>query len=72
MLIFRNGQKTITLPKFEPESYIKALDTYKPTFLNLVNLDFWRSLVWTIELFVLLTFWTTVPRVVVQTANSKR
>ena len=40
MLIFRNGQKTITLPKFEPESYIKALDTYKPTFLNLVNLDF--------------------------------
>ena len=26
----------ITLPKFEPESYIKALVTYKPTFLNLV------------------------------------
>lgn len=32
----REGQKMITLPKFEPESYIKALVTYKPTFLNLV------------------------------------
>jgi 4-coumarate--CoA ligase len=32
----RSGAKSITLPKFEPESYIKALDTYKPTFLNLV------------------------------------
>eukprot|EP00088_Acartia_fossae_P023689 TRINITY_DN24705_c0_g1_i1.p1 TRINITY_DN24705_c0_g1~~TRINITY_DN24705_c0_g1_i1.p1 ORF type:complete len:606 (-),score=154.85 TRINITY_DN24705_c0_g1_i1:309-2126(-) len=32
----RMGHKQITLPKFEPESYIKALVTYKPTFLNLV------------------------------------
>jgi len=32
----RMGHKIITLPKFEPESYIKALTTYKPTFLNLV------------------------------------
>jgi acyl-CoA synthetase (AMP-forming)/AMP-acid ligase II len=32
----RGGGKMITLPKFEPESYIKALVTYKPTFLNLV------------------------------------
>jgi len=32
----RAGGKIITLPKFEPESYIKALVTYKPTFLNLV------------------------------------
>ena len=35
-MIIRAGGKIITLPKFEPESYIKALVTYKPTFLNLV------------------------------------
>ena len=30
------GAKVVTLPKFEPEAYIKALQTYKPTWLNLV------------------------------------
>ncbi|TRY77011.1 hypothetical protein TCAL_06363 [Tigriopus californicus] len=30
------GAKIITLPKFEPEAYLKALVTYKPTFLHLV------------------------------------
>jgi len=32
----RLGNKLVTLPKFEPESYIKALVTYKPTVVNLV------------------------------------
>jgi len=32
----RQGFKIVTLPKFEPETYIKALTTYRPTFLNLV------------------------------------
>jgi len=30
------GLKVVTLPKFEPEMYIKALITYRPTLLNLV------------------------------------
>jgi len=30
------GVKVVTLPKFEPEMYIKALATYKPTWLPLV------------------------------------
>jgi len=30
------GLKIVTLPKFEPNMYIKALKTYKPTLLNLV------------------------------------
>ena len=30
------GAKIVTVPKFEPEMYIKALVTYKPTWLNLV------------------------------------
>jgi len=32
----REGNKVITLPKFEPETYIKALVNYKPTVLHLV------------------------------------
>jgi len=32
----RYGCKIVTLPKFEPETYIKALVTYKPTILHLV------------------------------------
>lgn len=32
----RCGHKLITLPKFEPESFINALETYRPTRLNLV------------------------------------
>ena len=35
-LIYRIGTKIVTLPKFEPETYLKALVTYKPTVLNLV------------------------------------
>lgn len=30
------GAKIVTLPKFEPEEYIQALVTYKPTWLNMV------------------------------------
>jgi len=30
------GAKLITIPRFEPEMYIKALVTYRPTWLNLV------------------------------------
>lgn len=30
------GAKIVTVPRFEPEQYIKALVTYKPTWLNLV------------------------------------
>jgi len=30
------GMKIITLPKFDPEMYIRALSTYKPTLVNLV------------------------------------
>ena len=30
------GCKTVTVPKFEPEMYLNALATYKPTYLNLV------------------------------------
>ena len=30
------GTKTVTVPKFEPELYLKALSTYKPTYLVLV------------------------------------
>jgi len=30
------GFKVVTLPKFEPEMYVKALITYRPTILNLV------------------------------------
>jgi len=30
------GAKVITLPKFEPEAYMMALQKYKPTWLNLV------------------------------------
>jgi len=30
------GGKLVTIPRFEPEMYIKALVTYKPTWLNLV------------------------------------
>ena len=30
------GTKTVTVPKFEPELYLKALSTYKPTYLALV------------------------------------
>ena len=32
----RLGMKIITLPKFDPDLYLKALVTYKPTVLNLV------------------------------------
>ena len=32
----RYGCKIVTLPKFEPEMYIKSLVTYKPTILHLV------------------------------------
>jgi len=32
----RRRFKIVTLPKFEPETYMKALTTYRPTFLNLV------------------------------------
>lgn len=32
----RMGVKIVTLPKFEPETYIKALPKYKPTALTLV------------------------------------
>ena len=32
----RIGMKIITLPKFDPEMYIRALSTYKPTLVNLV------------------------------------
>jgi len=32
----RYGCKIVTLPKFEPEMFIKALVTYKPTILHLV------------------------------------
>ena len=34
----RAGHKIVTLPKFEPESYLSALVKFKPTFLNLVSL----------------------------------
>jgi len=30
------GLKVVTLPKFEPDMFIKALSTYRPTLLNLV------------------------------------
>ncbi len=30
------GAKIVTLPKFEPEAYMLALQKYKPTWLNLV------------------------------------
>jgi len=30
------GTKTVTVPKFEPELYLRALSTYKPTYLALV------------------------------------
>eukprot|EP00090_Calanus_glacialis_P002519 TRINITY_DN11894_c0_g1_i1.p1 TRINITY_DN11894_c0_g1~~TRINITY_DN11894_c0_g1_i1.p1 ORF type:complete len:334 (-),score=99.54 TRINITY_DN11894_c0_g1_i1:118-996(-) len=30
------GLKVVTLPKFEPDMYVKALITYRPTLLNLV------------------------------------
>merc|ERR1739848_824384 len=30
------GAKIVTVPRFEPEMYLKALVTYKPTWLNLV------------------------------------
>ena len=30
------GLKVVTLPKFEPDMFIKALTTYRPTLLNLV------------------------------------
>jgi len=30
------GHKIVTVPKFEPDMYIKALINYRPTFLNLV------------------------------------
>merc|ERR1719342_1072621 len=36
MLGLRLGMKVITLPKFDPEMYVKALTAYKPTLLNLV------------------------------------
>jgi len=36
LLNLRIGTKIVTLPKFEPETYLKALVTYKPTVLNLV------------------------------------
>ncbi len=39
MDFLRQGFKIVTLPKFEPETYIKALTTYRPTFLNLVSLN---------------------------------
>ena len=29
------GGKIVMLPKFEPKSFIEALETYKPTFLHL-------------------------------------
>lgn len=36
LLNLRIGTKIVTLPKFEPEMYLKSLVTYKPTVLNLV------------------------------------
>jgi len=36
LLNMRLGNKIITLPKFEPEMYLKALVQYKPTLLHLV------------------------------------
>ena len=36
LLGLRLGMKVITLPKFDPEMYVKALTAYKPTLLNLV------------------------------------
>jgi len=36
LLNMRIGTRIVTLPKFEPETYIKSLVTYKPTVLNLV------------------------------------
>ena len=36
LLGLRLGMKVITLPKFDPEVYVKALSAYKPTLLNLV------------------------------------
>ena len=36
LLNMRLGNKIVTLPKFEPEMYIKALVQYKPTLLHLV------------------------------------
>jgi len=30
------GHKVVTLPKFEPDMYLKALISYRPTYLNLV------------------------------------
>ena len=36
LLGLRLGLKVITLPKFDPEMYVKALSAYKPTLLNLV------------------------------------
>lgn len=36
LLNLRLGSKIITLPKFEPETYVKALVQYKPTILHLV------------------------------------
>ena len=30
------GTKTVTVPKFEPEMYLRACTTYKPTYLALV------------------------------------
>merc|ERR1719300_872939 len=34
LLNMRLGNKIVTLPKFEPEMYIKALVQYKPTLLH--------------------------------------
>jgi len=36
IMSLRLGMKVITLPKFDPDLYIKALIAYKPTLLNLV------------------------------------
>lgn len=36
LLNLRLGSKIVTLPKFEPETYLKALVQYKPTILHLV------------------------------------
>merc|ERR1719244_119602 len=32
----RVGNKIVTLPKFDPDTFIKGLEHYKPTMLNLV------------------------------------
>ncbi|CAG9856693.1 unnamed protein product [Phyllotreta striolata] len=35
-IVIRDGHHMITLPRFTPEDYVKALETYRPTFLFVV------------------------------------